>query len=434
MNYQRLKYLVLRSLLLQAIILFLLCIATVPVYAQKPTFGPALLKDISSNSTNKKRSILVPYIFRSDQVGAAVGLAGGISGFQDGQMSIAGTVYGSGKNALSGIASVNNARMPFTDRIFLDFITQDGTYPDLWIYDAPGTETRGGANDSKQTDRYRGRGIDNQIEATFKYVFPWGGAQDNPIATYNLKAGMLAPKDIGNATGGGEWNPFENGLTYLELTPFFRHQSVDDRYGGKHHYKTIGARLGLRYDNTDFPLNPSTGSRQRIQLSQGIPGLTNSEAWTTIDFEYDKFFSLGETEYARQQVIALGFWTCAATSEEMPPPWEGATLGGRSRMRGYNDNRFWDKAAIYYSAEYRYIPKWNPLKNLKFAKVDWFQLILFGELGRVAPQWSLSELHTDMKYDAGFGIAAFINRYLGRMDWAFSPESWHIRVGVSQSF
>ncbi|NDV27818.1 BamA/TamA family outer membrane protein [Desulfovibrio sp. JC010] len=424
------------KVILLATIAFCCLLFTGPLsHAQQPTFGPALLHDVDQpeEKNKEKRSLIMPYAFRSDQIGFAGGIAASMSGFQDGQMSIAGTAYASGKEALSFIGSVSNARMPFTDRLFLDFITLDGTYPDLWVYDAPQEDPRGGSNDSQKSDRYRGRGIDNMFEATFKYALPWGKAADNPIITYNLKDGL--PVEQQTSAWDEGWNPLENGLTYLEFTPFYRHQDVDDGDGqGKHHYKGIGARLGIRYDNTDFPLSPSSGSKQRLQLSQGFDGLTHSDAWTSLEFEYGKFFSLGESDMARQRVIALGFWTSAVASDQKPPPWEGATLGGRYRMRGFDDNRFWDKAAIYYSAEYRYIPKWNPLKDLKIVKVDWLQFILFGEMGRVAPRWSLTELHTDMKYDAGFGLAAFVNKYLGRMDWAFSGESWHVRVGVSQSF
>ena len=83
----------------------------------------------------------------------------------------------------------------------------------------------------------------------------------------------------------------------------------------------------------------------------------------------DKYFSLGETETFRQRVIALDAWTAFSPSwdaqssgeiDNRPPAYTGATLGGLWKMRAYPAQRFSDKAAIYYGAEYRVIPKWNP--------------------------------------------------------------------------
>ncbi|WP_169738239.1 BamA/TamA family outer membrane protein [Maridesulfovibrio frigidus] len=412
------------------VILTAMLFTAIPCLAGKAAFGPAILKQAGEADANGTRALIAPYIFRSDQIGLALGVAGGISGFQKGQMSIGGTAYLSTDGAFSGIGVVNNHELFFSNRIFLDSLAIYENSPDLWIFDGPSEGTRGGSNDSNVDDRYRGRGNDTRLEATFKYIFPWGGAKDTPIATYALKDGLL----VSGATGGEDWNPMKGGLTYFELTPFYRQQSVDDVIDGMQNYETAGGKIAIRYDNTDFPLNPTTGSKQRLQMSQGIGALTNDSSWTSIDFEYSKFISFGETEYARQQVLALGFWTAAVLSDNLPPSFEGATLGGLNRMRGFDNNRFWDKAAIYYSAEYRYIPKWNPFKNMTIAKVDWIQFIIFGELGRVAPMWSISELHQDMKYDAGVGVAALVNKYLGRIDTAFSPETWRIRVNIAQTF
>jgi hypothetical protein len=46
-----------------------------------------------------------------------------------------------------------------------------------------------------------------------------------------------------------------------------------------------------------------------------------------------------------------------------PPAYTSSTLGGLWRMRGFPSQRFNDKAAIYYAAELRLIPEWNPFNN-----------------------------------------------------------------------
>ncbi|MGR5488604.1 BamA/TamA family outer membrane protein, partial [Vibrio alfacsensis] len=80
-----------------------------------------------------------------------------------------------------------------------------------------------------------------------------------------------------------------------------------------------------------------------------------------------KYFSLGKSDWASQRIIAMNFWTGYSPTWEVTdnpngtqsingnaPYNEGATLGGFTRMRGYDNNRFHDKAVIYGSAEYRY--------------------------------------------------------------------------------
>ena len=73
--------------------------------------------------------------------------------------------------------------------------------------------------------------------------------------------------------------------------------------------------------------------------------------------------------------------------EGAPPYFEGARLGGLYRMRGYRHNRFHDKSAIYYSAEYRFIPNRSPLNQLDklgWFNFNWWQFVAFAEVGRVA--------------------------------------------------
>ena len=116
----------------------------------------------------------------------------------------------------------------------------------------------------------------------------------------------------------------------------------------------------------------------------------------------------------------------------------GATLGGLWRMRGYPTQRFNDRSAIYYSAELRMTPEWNPFKNWpwlqKHLGVDWLQFAPFIEVGRVASKWSLSELHEDMKVDGGLGIRARVRGIVIRVDTAVSDEGVGIQMMVGMTF
>ena len=107
-------------------------------------------------------------------------------------------------------------------------------------------------------------------------------------------------------------------------------------------------------------------------------------------------------------------------------------------MKGYPTQRFSDKAAIYYSAELRLMPEWNPFENWprvqKYLGVQWLQFVPFGELGRVAPSWNLSELHSDMKWCLGLGVRAWAKGLVVRIDTAASEEGSKIQMMISQPF
>lgn len=138
----------------------------------------------------------------------------------------------------------------------------------------------------------------------------------------------------------------------------------------------------------------------------------------------------------RQQVLVLEAWT-AHTIRGTTPHFEGATLGGFYRLRGYEGSRFHDQSAICYSLEYRMIPDWNPFRKfeaLEVFKIDWWQCVLFAEAGRVAPEWNMELLHEEMKYDAGISLRAMILKSVGRIDIAASEEGLRIAAMYGHPF
>ena len=92
-------------------------------------------------------------------------------------------------------------------------------------------------------------------------------------------------------------------------------------------------------------------------------------------------------------------------------------------MRGFPSQRFDDKAAVYYAAELRLIPHYNPFNNWprvqKYAGIKWLQFAPFLKIGRVAPKWNFSRLHLDMKWDAGLGVRAWARGIVVRIDSAY---------------
>ena len=107
-------------------------------------------------------------------------------------------------------------------------------------------------------------------------------------------------------------------------------------------------------------------------------------------------------------------------------------------MRAFPAQRFSDKASIYYALEYRMIPKWNPFNNWpwlqQYIGVEWMQFAPFVEVGRVAPSWSVDDLHEDMKWDAGLGLRFWAKGLVARIDLAGSDEGAKVAMMVSQPF
>ena len=137
------------------------------------------------------------------------------------------------------------------------------------------------------------------------------------------------------------------------------------------------------------------------------------------------FFTLPTTTGIDQQVFAFNSWAAHTLSDAPPPHYYGVTLGGLYRLRAYPIERFHDNSAIYYSAEYRVIPNSDLLRKitfLEFANLEWWEIAFFYELGRVAPDWDVSELHQSMKSDFGISLRVMANHDIGRLDIAWSEE------------
>jgi hypothetical protein len=138
--------------------------------------------------------------------------------------------------------------------------------------------------------------------------------------------------------------------------------------------------------------------------------------------------------------IATGYWQERQTANgrvvtHRPPHFRGATLGGFYRLRPYPFDRYNDRAALYYGAEYRIIPAWFTLgEKWKWLDLAWWQLLGFGELGRVADEWNLKTLHQDMKWVVGLGLRNMVAKNILRLDVAKAEDSWAMWAMVGQAF
>jgi hypothetical protein len=107
-------------------------------------------------------------------------------------------------------------------------------------------------------------------------------------------------------------------------------------------------------------------------------------------------------------------------------------------MRGYPAYRFSDRAAIYYSAELRLTLRENPFENWgwiqKFLGVQWVQVVPFMEVGRVAPEYTMDRLHSDMKINGGLGVRLMAKGMTVRIDVAGSDEGFATQMFIAQPF
>lgn len=411
------------------------------------SLGQIVVERVGEEDDGPSRLIL-PYAFRTETFDASVGLLTVIGGWPQEHSSCYATAFMSANGSWRIWAGAYDLKMPLSDRLFLTpdiagtdyrkfnvFVDGNPDYPDV----------RAGSNESEPDDFLTDEGWDGSLRLSFRYVLPWGHGKENIINRVTVKKAQL----VSDPSGGTSWSPLKSGRSYLFIEPFFRNQELDLEDENRR-LRSNGVRLEYRHDNTDFILNPSFGSRRSIAITRDWGLFDSTAAWTHIEADYRKFLSLGESKRHLQRVVGLTAWisdvpTWKTRQEEdgtvrvtqAPPYFEGSTLGGFYKMRAYPASRFSDRSAVYYSVEYRAMPRWNPLEGVSIfdsPEIEGWQYVVFCEAGRVAEDFDLDELHTDMKVDAGFGIRIFSGGLVGRLDMARAEEEWALSVMVGQSF
>ncbi len=324
-------------------------------------------------------SQIIPYGFYNANTGFAAAAVFLGKGLIQPQVITVGNAFIGDTGSYNIFLSNLDMQVPLSRRLFVD---QVAYYSELNRVDS-----YQGRNPAFPDERVGSNGsdADNYVEATgddlfaffnFKYLLPIGQGKELPPHEFNLSHGMLDP-DSAVRTGG--WNPLESGRTILELRPFYRDQDFEDADSGAPlENKTAGVRVTLEYDNTDWYNNPSSGTNQQITWARDWGVMDDFPSWTAIQARHSQYWNLGETGRAQQRVLAFNLWASHSPTwndretingEEVfsrPPLFEGSTLGGLFPQRGYPTNRFWDRSAINYTLEYRYMPRWNPFPDIPY--------------------------------------------------------------------
>ena len=427
------------------IVILLLAFCFSHVVEAKPSGSVKLSVERVENS-KLRETLVLPYAFSTDDLGFVFGVGGMATGLYQQQMSFGGTAYGGGETKGVGLGLWNYR--PFeSKRFFVSTIGMLGRFPLLRAYTpfpdelTPVDQPRAGSNDSSFDDFLQSSGSSNWWDVRLEYVLPWGAAKEHSMSRYKLQGGLLVdPVEV------QDWNPLKTGTSVLVARQFNRYQKFQDinNHEGDELSGAVHAlELGYLYDNTDFPTNPSQGSSQYIAFTYNPDWLESTQDWTILELEASKYFSLGETAFAKQNILALNMWGAYSPSWTVntdsqgnsqvthnAPFLEGATLGGMYRMRGFRQNRFHDKAAIYATAEYRMTLNYNPIADinwLRFLNLDWFQAVVYVEGGRVAPSFNSEVLFSDWKSDVGVSLRALTAGIVVRFDITTSEEgtaSW----------
>ncbi|GBE07085.1 MAG TPA: hypothetical protein ENG90_01745 [Gammaproteobacteria bacterium] len=402
----------------------------------------------------EKRNGWLPYMFATESLGTAIG-AGAFSsgGKRQPQSTLFGTAFITSNESALISGAWNNYQLG-KSRFFIDSFFLVDHFTDQRFYAGPDIDPnnpRAGTNNSNP-DAYVS-GVSNELTftATLKYRLPIGSIKDDPVSTYRLYQGLLesGPK------GSSSWNPMTSGqttvaakffYTYRDLSDFVFNETQSDPVEEQLFAKTNGLEFWLEYDNTDFPLNPTSGSRQLLKVTSDFGWGESRDSWANLEADFSKYYNLGDSDWFRQKSLAFNFWTSNTADWEVtaegdinhqPPPNYGSSLGGYDRMRAYPSNRFNDKSAVYYSAELRLIPQTQPLRDLpvlNYFEIDWWQIVPFIEVGRVGDTYDSDLFFKDLKVDGGIGLRFMTFRAVVRLDWAVSDEGSSVWAMISQPF
>lgn len=392
------------------------------------------------------RWLMLPFLFHSESLDTAYGLSGGTTGYFQPQMSTFAAVMGTTNDTTAFFLSVNDYQFQSLPRLFATFTGSIGDWTDHRTYagfDPAFPGELGGSNDSSDDNFFSGQGQNDWFDLYFRYLLPTGDGRDTVINTFFLDRGIIESGEV-DVT---EWNPSRSGRLYFDTIVFFHARSFDQNVG-EIAGDTNGLEFALEYDNRNFSADPSNGSLQRFAIKRDFGWFDSTDSWTNLELDLRKYLSLGSTARFRQRVLALNIWTSytptwnntltvdGPVTENRPPNVKGASLGGVERLRAYPTHRFSDKAALLYTAELRLTSSWNPRnwRLLDYLGVDWVQFVPFAEVGRVAGNWSISELHEDMKWDVGIGLRFMMRRAVFRIEVAGGEDTWSTWMMVGHPF
>ncbi|WP_406610530.1 hypothetical protein [Agarivorans sp. JK6] len=230
--------------------------------------------------------------------------------------------------------------------------------------------------------------------------------------------------------------------TVFEVEPFYRSRDFRSDYVSNVEGRTAGVQFTLDHDARNYAPSPNAGHHSYARLIRDW-GNAERASYTRLEAQQVNYFDLGNTSWTRQQSLSLTAYisdipTWDKNDPNSQPAWFAqSVLGGGDRMRGYADDYFNDRSALFYAAEYRMIPSWQPQTSAPFIRnynFPWWQFAVFAEMGKVEDQLDIAKLHQNMNWSAGFGARIFIENIVARADLGFSKDDSIFRFTVNQPF
>ena len=158
-------------------------------------------------------------------------------------------------------------------------------------------------------------------------------------------------------------------ITNLNLDAPINAENITGREGGN----VIGLGLLLNYDSRDHIYYPKKGSWIELNNFFYQSFFGSDYEFTNFTLDARRYWGLGG-----EHVLAAQLY--ASTNFGNPPFTLMALLGGGKRLRGIYEGRFRDNHMVSMQAEYRFPMIWR------------FGAVLFGGIGRVAPEISAFNL------------------------------------------
>lgn len=367
----------------------------------------------------------VPFFYTSDSMGFTIGVAGLVKGVGQPQAGVLGIGLYSDKGSYITYASGSNYMLGDRWLFGADGYTAKFVEYEYFLGDQGNNESNSGFD--TETD-----GAESKYRFSFRYVLPIGAGE-----SLGSRAALMPVRNINGK------NPFDSGVSTVELQPFYSARDLENNYDAAK--ETLGVKLKLDWDNRNDSRNPSKGSRTRFDITYS-PEYRDDDQWTTLEFENSHYWDIGNLgDLFDKQVMAFSFYTadtpnwsdCNNDECHRPPEYERVKLGGLYRLRSFGSGRYHGRSAIHYSTEYRVMPDWQPLSEwpvFNFYDVPWWQWVGFVDIGRVADEYNLKTLHTDMKWSAGGAIRFQVEGIVVRTEMAWGNEENMFRVMVNQPF
>jgi hypothetical protein len=184
----------------------------------------------------------------------------------------------------------------------------------------------------------------------------------------------------------------------------------------------IHAQLFLDIDYRDVPGNPKRGGFYHLAVATWNDRTLDAYTFKRFDGNFSQFVPIARDQ---KHVISgrLGVSFTDTAAGDRLPFYFLPYVGGEDTIRSYREFRFKDEDALWFGAEYRWIP------------IKWVSGAVFADFGTVAPRWE--DIHrANLKHGYGFGVRVHSDtQSFARIDFGFGGgEGRRIFIKLGPTF